>query len=63
MTFCCFDLYLDNETLYEFHRVEFFAPYDPRTNLTCITTLSNNADYFTILADSDKISDLIMCPP
>ena len=30
MTFCYFDLYLENEALYKFHVIEFFAPYDPR---------------------------------
>ena len=30
MTFSYFDLYLKNETLYEFRVIEFFAPYDPR---------------------------------
>ena len=38
MTFCYFDLYLENEALYQFHVIEFFAPYDPRKNLTCIKT-------------------------
>ena len=38
MTFSYFDRYLKNETLYEFCVIEFFAPYDPRKNLTCITT-------------------------
>ena len=33
-----FDLYLEKEALYKFHVIEFFAPYDPRKNLTCITT-------------------------
>ena len=39
MTFSYFDLYLKNETLYEFRVIEFFAPYDPKKNLTCITTI------------------------
>ena len=27
MTFCCFDLYFENETSsYEFHVIDFFAP-------------------------------------
>ena len=39
MTFSYFDLYLKNETLYEFRVIAFFASYDPRKNLTCITTL------------------------
>ena len=30
MTFSYFDLYLKNETLYEFNVLEFFATYDPR---------------------------------
>ena len=27
MTFCCFGLYLENETLYGFHVIDVFAPY------------------------------------
>ena len=38
ITFCYFDFYLENEALYKFHVTEFVAPYDPRKNLTCITT-------------------------
>ena len=34
MTFFCFGLYLENETPYGFHVMDFFAPYDPRKNLT-----------------------------
>ena len=49
MTFSYFDLYLKNETLYEFCVIEFFAPYDPRKNLTCITTLSKHVDYFSAM--------------
>ena len=49
MTFSYFDFYLKNETLYEFRVIEFFAPYDPRKNLTCITTLSKHVDYFSAM--------------
>ena len=49
MTFSYFDHYLNNETLYEFRVIEFFAHYDPRKNLTCITTLSKNVDYFSAM--------------
>ena len=49
MTFCYFDLYLENEALYKFHEIEFLAPYDPRKNLTCITTLLEHVDYFGTL--------------
>ena len=38
MIFCCFDLYLENETWYEFHVIDFFAPYDPRNKFTCISS-------------------------
>ena len=38
MTFRYFDLYPQNEPPYEFHVIKFFAPYDLRKNLTCITT-------------------------
>ena len=48
MTFSYFDLYLKNETLYEFCVIEFFAPYDPGKNLTCITTLTH-VDYFSAM--------------
>ena len=37
MTFCCFNLYLENETLYEFHVMDFLTPYDPRKSLIYIT--------------------------
>ena len=47
MTFCYFDLYLKNETLYEFHVIDFFAPYDPRKNSTCIATLLKHVDYIS----------------
>ena len=49
MTLSYFDFYLRNETLYEFHVIEFFAPYDPWKNLTCITTLSKYVDYFSAM--------------
>ena len=49
MTFNYFDLYLKNETLYEFRVIEFFAPYDPRKNLTCTLTLSKHVDYFSAM--------------
>ena len=49
LTFSYFDLYLKNEKLYEFCVTEFFAPYDPRKNLICITTLPKNADYFSAM--------------
>ena len=49
MTFSYFDLYLKKETLYEFRVIDFFAPYDPRKNLTCITTLSKHVDYFSAM--------------
>ena len=46
MTFCCFDLYFENEKCmyYEFHL--FFTPYDPRKNLICSITKLNHFDYF-----------------
>ena len=49
MTFSYFNLYLKNETLYEFRVIEFFASYDPRKSLTCITTLSKHVDYFSAM--------------
>ena len=49
MTFSYFDLYLKNETLYEFNVLEFFAPLWPKEDLTCITTLSKNVDYFSAM--------------
>ena len=49
MTFTYLNLYLKNETLYEFRLNEFFAPYDPRKNLTCITTLSKHVDYLSAM--------------
>ena len=53
MTFCCFGLYLENETSYEFHVIDIFASYDPRIkNLTCITTLLEHFQYSTNLEDS-----------
>ena len=51
MTFCCFGLYLENETSYGFHVIDFFAPYDPRKNLICITTKLNHFHYSTNLED------------
>ena len=44
MTIYYFDLYLKNETSYEFHVIEFFPPYDPKKKLTHITTLSKHVD-------------------
>ena len=49
MTFSYFDLYLKNDTLYGFCVIECFAPFDPRKNLTCITTLSKHVDYFSAM--------------
>ena len=51
MTFCCFGLYLENETSYGFHVIYFFAPYDLRKNLICITTKLNHFHYSTDLED------------
>ena len=51
MTFRCFGLYLENETSYGFHVIDFFAPYDPRKNLICITTKLNHFHYSTNLED------------
>ena len=49
MTVSYFDLYLKNETLYEFCVIGFFARYDPRKNFTCITILSKHVDYFSAM--------------
>ena len=38
MTFSYFVLYLDNATLYGYHVIYFFIPYNKRNNMTRITT-------------------------
>ena len=70
MTFCCFGLYLKNETSYGFHVIYFFAPYDPRKNLICITTKSNHFHYSTnldgwtlTLCNAPCAADFEWCPP
>ena len=37
--------------LHGFHVIVFFAPYDPRKNLICITTKLNHFHYSTNLED------------
>ena len=71
MTFCCFGLYLENETSYGFHVIDYFAPYDPNKNLICITTKLNHFHHSTYLEDGwtltpcndPRVADFEWCPP
>ena len=71
MTFCCFALYLENETSYEFHVIDFFASYDQRKNLICIKTKLEHFHYSTNLEDgwtltpcnNPRAADFEWCPP
>ena len=62
MTFSCFGLYLENEASYGFHVIDFFAPYDPRKNLICITTRLNHFHYSTNLEDGRTLTPLTTPP-
>ena len=71
MTFNCFGLYLENEMVYGFYVIYFFAPYDPRKNLICITTKLFHFHYSTNLEDGwtltpcndPRAADFEWCPP
>ena len=72
MTFCCFALYLENETSYEFfYVIDFFASYDQRKNLICIKTKLEHFHYSTNLEDgwtltpcnNPRAADFEWCPP
>ena len=63
MTFFCFGLYVKNEMSYGFYVTDFYAPYDPRKNLICITTKSNHFHYSTNLEDGWTLTPYIAPPP
>ena len=71
MTFCCSGLYLENEMLYGFHVIDFFASYDSRKNLIYIKTKLDHFRYSTNLEDwwtltpckDPRAADFERCPP